>query len=349
RDNRAPDQPLPELDSRSVADILALVGKQASPNSVPDENLAAAIKSGDLLAVQAAAESMELARSDELRTYVLRHGSFEIASYLHRRAQLGIDELQLAVIGNDREAVERLVEKKPNRPPLVLLRDVESPLRLAIWRGNVSIVKLLLERNVAVNEVVPTYNEPWRAPSPLVEAIRQGNAEIVRMLIDAGSRLDDPRTVLVPVDGAIHKGRPVRELLASYDWKSLAEDADHEQLAKERESLVQELHDKGLLKRVENSHNPVYMPLAEAIYAGRATVVSVLLKAGVNPNISIDGQTRPLHIAIKQGHPGIVKLLIEAGADVNHLDTNGKTPLGLGYYQGDIADMLRAAGARDPR
>jgi ankyrin repeat protein len=96
--------------------------------------------------------------------------------------------------------------------------------------------------------------------------------------------------------------------------------------------------------------------LADAVCAGRAKVVEVLLQAGANPNVSIGGYpnlgsggyTYPLHLACRSGHPGIVKLLIDAGADVNQLNSAGETPLGLGWYNGDIGDMLRAAGAKLP-
>lgn len=315
--------------------------------------LAAAIRSGDLSDVKTAAEQVDmnqpLDRRDRLRDYILRHGSVEIVRYLNRQAELGIDELQIAVIGNDLEAVKRLVPKRSQRRPLVLLNDEHSPLRLAVRYGHAPMVKLLLERNAAVNEYVPTLATPVRKPSVLSDAIQAGNAEIVRLLVETGVELEEPRTTLhIPDASATYMGKSVNELLRSIQWRFLSPDEDYQRLAAEKETLLEELLAKGLVTRVDAPQANANCPLAIAIHAGREKVVAVLLEAGADPNVSIGGQTRPLHLAIQTGHPGVVKLLIDAGADANQPAADGTTPLGLGFYKGDIADMLRAAKAKEP-
>jgi hypothetical protein len=168
----------------------------------------------------------------------------------------------------------------------------------------------------------------------------------VRLLVDAGARLEQRQTYLAPVPGATHNGQPVRQLLTDLALQSHPYTADHKRLASEKKKLLQELRAKGLMKRHDHPDANKDCPLADAIYAGRKSVVAVLLKGGADADISIGGTTRPLHIAIRTGHPGIVKLLIDAGAEVNRPDSQGRSPLSLAFYKGDIADMLRAAGAK---
>jgi hypothetical protein len=152
------------------------VGVFPSPDAPKEERLAAAIASGDLAAVKMAAEQVNVKWKDALRNNVLRHGSSEIVRYLNQHAQLGIEEVQMAVLDNDLEAVKRLVPEKAQRAPLALRNDEHSPLRLAVRRGNVPMVKLLLERKVAVNENVATLIPPSVPPraksSVFLDAIR---------------------------------------------------------------------------------------------------------------------------------------------------------------------------------
>jgi ankyrin repeat protein len=208
------------------------------------------------------------------------------------------------------------------------------------------MVKLLLDANTAVNESVLEFGPPGSIyPTVLGEAIRLGNPEIVRLLAEAGATLEEPDSILRPKPGATYEGKTVEEVLKEF-WSGFRGSQDYRRIAAEKESLYKELDAKGLLVREEVRDANAKAPLALAIWAGREKVVAVLLEAGANPNVSVGGKTRPLHLAVQTGHPGIVKLLIKAGADVNQLDAEGKSPLGLGSYKGDIADMLRAAGAK---
>ncbi len=78
-------------------------------------------------------------------------------------------------------------------------------------------------------------------------------------------------------------------------------------------------------------------------------MVKVLLDAGADPNVLMGNEQRPLHAAVKSGHPGIVKALISKGADIHSLDSLGRSPLVLALSgHGDIADLLRSAGAKPP-
>ena len=55
---------------------------------------------------------------------------------------------------------------------------------------------------------------------------------------------------------------------------------------------------------------------------------SLILRAGADPNyIANENEHAPIVRAIWKGDPRIVKMLIDAGANMNHIDTDGNTPL----------------------
>jgi len=110
--------------------------------------------------------------------------------------------------------------------------------------------------------------------------------------------------------------------------------------------------------------------LLEAITAGHADVVSLLLNNGANPNgITsggiIQGRTIPLHCAVRSGNPAIVSSLLTAGANIDGRDEAGNTALIVAATKGsnrewtaltaarlknhkETEKILLAAGATDP-
>ena len=127
---------------------------------------------------------------------------------------------------------------------------------------------------------------------------------------------------------------------------------------------LKEMFDAGLIVQERVPEANVNCPLVIAIQGGRAKIVSVLLRANANPNLLLPGRPhnpsnqpdwqtaedrRPLHVAAIKGNPEIVRLLIEKGADVNAITSNTQvTPLmfAVRFQHGDVADILRAAGAK---
>jgi len=81
--------------------------------------------------------------------------------------------------------------------------------------------------------------------------------------------------------------------------------------------------------------------------SGRKDLVATLLKRGINPNVTILGQTA-LTGASENGEFAIVADLLKHGADGNAADFHGNTPLmfacGNGHYK--IAQMLLKHGVR---
>ncbi|KAK8183666.1 uncharacterized protein BKA78DRAFT_299687 [Phyllosticta capitalensis] len=88
-------------------------------------------------------------------------------------------------------------------------------------------------------------------------------------------------------------------------------------------------------------------PIFKATSYKEAAAVKALIDGGANVNKRTDSSTILMEAAIS-GKIDIVRILIDAGADVNVQDEDGRTALTLAEkmrYRGDIAELLRDAGA----
>lgn len=91
-----------------------------------------------------------------------------------------------------------------------------------------------------------------------------------------------------------------------------------------------------------------FSPLHWACFAGRTTIVDMLLNRGARINATNMGDDTALHLAASHGHIECVNLLLKNKADVNVLNEHGNTPLHYACFWGyqDIAELLIASGAQ---
>jgi hypothetical protein len=68
-------------------------------------------------------------------------------------------------------------------------------------------------------------------------------------------------------------------------------------------------------------------PLRVAVKTGQADVVSLLLRAGFDPNDCFDRGVSLLHMAVWNGDEKVSRLLLEGEADPNLRDSQGQTPM----------------------
>ena len=90
------------------------------------------------------------------------------------------------------------------------------------------------------------------------------------------------------------------------------------------------------------------MPLHYAAGNRRKSfLVSMLIEAGVNVNVSTHPGTTPLHYAAKSGSETTVAMLVKAGAAVNAKDASGSMPLhnARDYNNPRSCPILLRAGA----
>ncbi|KAK5991388.1 putative ankyrin repeat protein [Cladobotryum mycophilum] len=90
------------------------------------------------------------------------------------------------------------------------------------------------------------------------------------------------------------------------------------------EDLVKYILDQ-TFARVYHLDRRLFTPLAEAVRAGRESIVRLLLQRNIDPDLGVT--CRPLCIAAAVGGEAIVNLLLDHRADVNGADRHGQTPL----------------------
>jgi ankyrin repeat protein len=314
-----------------------------------------AVYKGDLDEVKRLSVKLDADTVASFRISLQYCPSVEVISYLRDIGLIRLSDLQIAAIRGNTKEIQQILNrireeggeaavKKTLLGITYFLGDSsDSPLRLAIRRGNVGATRVLLSAGADANEQLIRFGvrrdqrTAFQDEYPLTEAVAFGNPKIVKLLIDAGALLEEPATRYVDKKDS-----------GVYLSEFYIQNAHLPK--KTRDKKLEEMFEAGLLmKEIDPFANSI-CPLAVAIQRGRAKNVSVLLKAGANPNVVVGDHNgfRPLHLAVVKGNPEIVRLLIKYGADVNALTSDGRTALSyaVGYKHGDIADLLRAAGAK---
>lgn len=195
----------------------------------------------------------------------------------------------------------------------------QTPLEVAITKGQTNLVKLFVARGADVDRYAST------GETPIALAAKQGNKKIVQMLLakDADVNLclrDDGYTALSAALSLIVRRSGRFE--SAWDQARISA---HEEIAllllkngAEPSVRVGDRKKRGAL-------GSAYLRPAAA--NGYARVVKAILDFGIDVNAaSADGRTA-LHEAALNGHPSICKLLLDKGARVNLKDKQGKTPL----------------------
>ncbi len=85
------------------------------------------------------------------------------------------------------------------------------------------------------------------------------------------------------------------------------------------------LVEKGADVNIETDNKTNLRPLHSACAAGQGAIVSLLLKAGANPNVKQAGGYTPLMTAASLGNAPVVDMLLEEGADPTMKSEDGRT------------------------
>lgn len=99
----------------------------------------------------------------------------------------------------------------------------------------------------------------------------------------------------------------------------------HYAVKKNNKSLIKMLIKEGLNPNIcDDDYNT---PLHYAIHKNNYVAVKELINKGADLNIPGEFDQTPLHSAVLQGNLDIIKLLIEKGADLSQVDEKNLTPL----------------------
>jgi len=210
------------------------------------------------------------------------------------------------------------------------------------------IAKMLLEAGAEVDALADMYEQQCTTMSLLVSSCHPAKAglqgKLAELLIDHGAALEGPGSkwqstlttalafgYLDTAETLARRGAPLNNLAAVAGLGRVAETAR-------------------LLPSADAESR--HAALALAAQHGHAKVVQLLLDAGEDPNrYNPDGfhaHSTPLHQAVCAGHAEVVKLLMKRGARLDIRDTIYQgTPLGWAIHceKPAIADYLRAQGA----
>ncbi|KAI1357525.1 ankyrin repeat-containing domain protein [Xylaria arbuscula] len=179
-------------------------------------------------------------------------------------------------------------------------RECKCALEMASKRGHERAVKQLLFAGTNPKNSIA-----------LAQASANGHENVVRLLVNAGTDVGMDLAVQAAANAGHDK---VIEILL----REGANVNSAQQMCAEKFGflcLFRHLHRRIYpLEPTVNIFDATKPPLELAAKAGHENVVSLLLKAGAEVNV-----TNALHAAITAGHENVVKLLIEVGqADVNY-------------------------------
>eukprot|EP00301_Raphidiophrys_heterophryoidea_P006769 c12703_g1_i1.p1 GENE.c12703_g1_i1~~c12703_g1_i1.p1 ORF type:complete len:1692 (-),score=437.89 c12703_g1_i1:416-5491(-) len=266
----------------------------------------------------------------------------------------------------------------------VSVKDLEgrTPLHIATARGNLDIVKFLVEHHASLDA------NDGRNQTPIEAAVLNGHDEVSKYLREKGSQVIRPtfeivdhfmRAVfsgdLVIVKRVIENGLNPNQT----DYKHRT--GLHVAVAEGHTRIVEYLLDRGSDPNITDKHgesplsvsmhdsNPQIIQmlldhggrhgssrnlallqqahLMQAASHGDEAVVAQLLEGGLDPNITGPDRRTALHLASAEGHYDVCLTLLESGADVNATDRWHSTPLSDAYQNEhhNVAELLVDHGA----
>ena len=253
---------------------------------------------------------------------------------------------------NNLKAVEILLEAGAN---VNYECNLGTPLTEALEEENFEIAKILLEAGAVPS--FPVYSE---VSLPLMIAAEKGNLAMVKLLInfEADANQIHQSTgsfALASAAGVGHKN--VFDYLAPLTNSELRKEAEEilpigirtKELEENADPLVKELSDfvfdknlegiKGIIKKgvdVNGLDEIGNTALCLAVSGGDPEIVRALLEAGADPNLTPepepdeDESKPPLSLG---NNADITKLLIDAGANTNFQNSSGDTILIMTAYR----------------
>lgn len=232
------------------------------------------------------------------------------------------------------------VLSRPEEPQQARLLWGTSPLMLAASRGDLAMVKLLLEAGAD-----PRVQRKG-SDSALHFAARNKAAtaaKVLRALVAAGAHLDAPGE---RGQTALHAAC---EASATAAVKTLLELGAKSDVRDAKKKLPMDLAtSRAIWSAFEAAGVGARVDLHEAAAKGDAARVASALERGqaIDARKSAEKKTA-LHLAAEHGHAAVVRVLLDAGADLEAADRGGMTPLlwAIERRRRPVVSLLRERGA----
>ncbi|MCP4602721.1 MAG: hypothetical protein GY847_19765 [Proteobacteria bacterium] len=321
-DSRSPLSIAAEKGDKNMSAFLIEKGADVNQSNKKDQSpLFLAAKSGHIEVVELLLENG--ARVGHISLHSMIHFDDVMQVLIEKGAKLntkdayGNTPLYLAIRRGQIATANLLIERGAD--VCAENKDKKTALHVAVQYGpQKEIIKRLLAAGVDVN-AADKYNE-----TPLHYALREDVAEIVKLLLEHGANPNTKVTV---------RGRATKRTTLQYA-------IDSGQIAL-LDLLISHGADLGLAWNEYGSH-PVYYAIKERKY----DVAKYLVSIGAPIDGIFGGSFSPLFIATERGQMDIVSILIEKGADISVRDMYGATLLHEAARAGsaEIASLLLDAG-----
>jgi len=273
----------------------------------------------------------------------------------------GDPPLIAATINQDVDAVAQLVKSGANLNASD--RTGVTALHLAVGRGNVTIVELLVAAKADVNprDIRGTTPLDWSTNLKLDQHLQRNYKIISQLLIQNGASINIFDAVSLGLYDLVEKyivgGGDIT--MQQYRWGSLLDAAAKTCEARSAEILIK--HGAN----VNSTSETAFTPLHQAAENGCPELAKLLIEAGANVNaITKDfspmlSRYSALQLAaghcetefetpiVPHGDVGVVDVLIKAKADLNHRDSGGFTALHDASERNckEVVRLLVSAGA----
>ncbi|XP_046383814.1 ankyrin-3-like [Ischnura elegans] len=236
--------------------------------------------------------------------------------------------------------------------------DDYSPIHLAVQKGSMEMVKLLLSKGAEINSL-------GKGKTPLHIATHNGYPPMVELLLDHGADVNsvckskqnkDYTALLIAIEKGndevvtllMNGGANVNECVGGYTPLHIAARTG---LCHAAENLLK--YGANVNSKCTSELNEGYTAIHFASEVGSSDMVAMLLAKGAEVDELGNGYT-PLHIATMHGFVVVADLLIKHGADVNcvctSVDNEGHTPMHWAVENGShemVTSLLNAAAKVD--
>ena len=197
----------------------------------------------------------------------------------------------------------------------------KTALDMAIYHGNLAMVRMVLESSGQTNEVM---NIPWIQANQLIRVVIDGNEACV---------------------GGILREWPNTKMSARYLNMALWKAAKFNRKTSMRLLLAKGADMNSLFRETPVLFAAASPPDTYGLDKRKIPLVQFLLRQGADPNV-IEHERTLLQRAVCWNYLDLARILLEEGADINQAD-NGLPPLLTAVYSGylDAARLLLQRGA----
>jgi ankyrin repeat protein len=202
------------------------------------------------------------------------------------------------ICGRCFECIQRSTSKCP------VCRSSKSPVHIAVSKGHLEVVRLLLEHNIcAIGKTIVNLtakSSDGGTRSPLLQATINGHCEMVNLLLKHGADANLTHDGFTPLHAA-----------AVYGYREIARLLLASQGCVNRVCTIDEV---GMCYNLDFSPRT---PLLEAVFNGKVEVAALLLDHGADVNFLDDSKRGAVSMAAQAGDMEMATLLLKHGSNAN--------------------------------